>query len=77
MNFRRETHTDFTPTLSRLGSGGIMMLIELIICDLVPLRERGKYLGYVQSPTAIGAIVGPVVGGALATANWRWIFYRT
>ncbi|KAF2828618.1 major facilitator superfamily MFS_1 [Ophiobolus disseminans] len=62
-------------TVQGLGSGGVMMLIELIICDLVPLRERGKYLGYVQSPTAIGAIVGPVVGGALATANWRWIFY--
>jgi hypothetical protein len=62
-------------TFQGLGSGGILMLVELIICDLVPLRQRGKYLGYVQSATAIGAIVGPVVGGALATANWRWIFY--
>lgn len=28
-----------------LGSGGVTMLIDLIICDLVPLRERGKFLG--------------------------------
>ena len=51
------------------------MLVELIVCDLVPLKERGKYLGIVLSSSAIGAIIGPVVGGALASANWRWIFY--
>ncbi|KAF2115748.1 MFS general substrate transporter-like protein [Lophiotrema nucula] len=62
-------------TIQGLGSGGIFMLVELIICDLVPLKERGKYLGMVMSSSAIGAIIGPVVGGALATANWRWIFY--
>ncbi|KAF7888305.1 uncharacterized protein EAF02_002846 [Botrytis sinoallii] len=62
-------------TVQGLGSGGIMMLVELIICDIVPLRERGKYLGIVMSSTAIAAILGPAVGGALATVNWRWLFY--
>ncbi|KAI9649222.1 hypothetical protein NHQ30_001790 [Ciborinia camelliae] len=62
-------------TVQGLGSGCIMMLVELIICDIVPLRERGKYLGIVMSSTAVAAILGPVVGGALATVNWRWIFY--
>ncbi|KAF7950962.1 uncharacterized protein EAE97_002514 [Botrytis byssoidea] len=62
-------------TVQGLGSGGIMMLVELIICDIVPLRERGKYLGIVMSSTAIAAILGPAIGGALATANWRWLFY--
>ncbi|TGO71239.1 hypothetical protein BELL_0603g00070 [Botrytis elliptica] len=61
-------------TVQGLGSGGIMMLVELIICDIVPLRERGKYLGIVMSSTAIAAILGPAVGGALATVNWRWLF---
>ncbi|KAJ8069256.1 hypothetical protein OCU04_002920 [Sclerotinia nivalis] len=62
-------------TVQGLGSGCIMMLVELIICDIVPLRERGKYLGIVMSSTAVAAILGPVVGGALAEVNWRWIFY--
>jgi EmrB/QacA subfamily drug resistance transporter len=62
-------------TIQGAGSGGLMMLVELIICDLVSVRERGKYLGMVMSTSAIGAITGPVVGGALAVANWRWIFY--
>jgi len=62
-------------TVQGLGAGAIFMLVEIIVCDLVPLRERGKYLGFVLSSSAIGAIMGPVVGGVLADANWRWIFY--
>jgi MFS family permease len=62
-------------TIQGLGSGCILMLVELVICDLVPLRQRGTYLGIVMSGGAFGAVLGPIVGGALATADWRWIFY--
>ncbi|OCL02125.1 MFS general substrate transporter [Glonium stellatum] len=62
-------------TIQGLGSGGILLLCELIICDMVPLRERGKYVGIVLSSIAVGSMVGPVVGGALVQVNWRWIFY--
>ncbi|KAH8586114.1 major facilitator superfamily domain-containing protein [Bisporella sp. PMI_857] len=47
-------------TVQGLGAGGIYVLLDIVCCDLVPLRERGKYL---------------VLGGAIAEANWRWIFY--
>lgn len=62
-------------TVQGLGSGAILVLTEVIVCDLVPLRERGKYCGIVLSFTAIGTLAGPVAGGALADENWRWIFY--
>lgn len=62
-------------TVQGLGSGGLMLMVELIVCDLVPLKERGTYLGIVLSVAALGAIVGPIVGGALAEKNWRWCFY--
>lgn len=58
-----------------VGSGGIYMLVDLIVCDLVSLRDRGTYLGIVLSTAAVGAIIGPVLGGALAEVNWRWVFY--
>ncbi|MCJ1325242.1 hypothetical protein MMC10_001904 [Thelotrema lepadinum] len=64
-------------TVQGLGAGGIFVLIDLIVCDLVPQRERGKYLGIVLSSTAIGSTLGPLIGGALAQANWRWVFYIT
>lgn len=62
-------------TVQGLGSGGIMLMVELIVCDLVPLKERGTYLGIVLSTAALGAIAGPVVGGAIAQRDWRWCFY--
>ncbi|KAK8053072.1 hypothetical protein PG996_012373 [Apiospora saccharicola] len=62
-------------TVQGLGSGGIMLLVELIVCDMVPLRERGKYLGIVLSTAALGSILGPVVGGAIAERAWRWCFF--
>jgi MFS family permease len=49
--------------------------MEIIICDIVSLRERGKYVSLVMATSAIGAVVGPPVGGAIAEFNWRWIFY--
>ncbi|TGO49560.1 hypothetical protein BOTNAR_0427g00060 [Botryotinia narcissicola] len=62
-------------TVQGLGSGGIYLLVDLITCDLVSPRERGKYLGIMLSAAAIGSILGPVFGGLLAEANWRWVFY--
>ncbi|KAI6081505.1 MFS general substrate transporter [Hypoxylon rubiginosum] len=62
-------------TVQGLGSGGIMLLVELIVCDLVPQRERGQYLGIVLSFAALGSIVGPIIGGALATRDWKWCFF--
>lgn len=58
-----------------LGGGGLLLLMEVIVCDILPLRERGKYLSIVLSTAAIGAIAGPPLGGAIADRNWRWIFY--
>ncbi|KAF2675643.1 MFS general substrate transporter [Lentithecium fluviatile CBS 122367] len=62
-------------SIQGLGSAGLFVLSDLIVCDLVPLRDRAKYLGIVISTGAIGTTLGPIVGGALAQADWRWCFY--
>ncbi|KAI1856794.1 hypothetical protein JX265_011435 [Neoarthrinium moseri] len=59
-----------------LGAGGMVMLIDLIVCDLLPLRERSTYLGTVLGACAVGSVVGPVIGGAIVTrSTWRWAFW--
>ncbi|KAK8108973.1 hypothetical protein PG984_014774 [Apiospora sp. TS-2023a] len=59
-----------------VGCGGLNALVEMVVCDLVPLRERGKFMGFIFAIYAISTTVGPLVGGAFATyATWRWIFY--
>ncbi|KAL4925060.1 major facilitator superfamily domain-containing protein [Aspergillus undulatus] len=62
-------------TVQGLGAGGMYVLLDIVCADLVPLRERGKYLGLMFSWAGLASALGPVVGGALAEANWRWIFY--
>lgn len=62
-------------TVQGVGAGGIYVLLDIVCCDLVPLRERGKYVGLMNSWAGIAAGIGPVLGGALADSNWRWIFY--
>jgi MFS family permease len=47
---------------------------EIVVADLVPLAERGIFLGLLGLVWAISSAIGPVMGGALAT-NWRWLFY--
>lgn len=59
-----------------IGGGGISFLLQLIVCDLVPLRERGTYMGYVLLFFMIGTATGPIIGGAIVErTSWRWIFY--
>lgn len=60
-------------SIQGFASGCIMMLSELIVCDLVPLRERGKYVGIVLTAIALGTVVGPITSGALAEHHWRWV----
>ncbi len=51
-------------------------MTEILITDLVPLRERGKWFGYQSLTWALGSVTGPLIGGAFAQkATWRWIFW--
>ncbi len=63
-------------TVQGLGGAGINLLVELIICDLVPLRERGQYTSIIYSASIVGSAMGPWIGGELVEkASWRWVFY--
>lgn len=62
-------------TIQGLGTAGLFVLSDIIICDLVPPRHRGPYLSAVLSTAGIGSTIGPVIGGAIAEHDWRWIFY--
>ncbi|KAI4628147.1 hypothetical protein J4E80_002285 [Alternaria sp. BMP 0032] len=60
-----------------VGGGGLMTVAQMIVSDIVPLRERGKYQGILGSVVALANGIGPVIGGALASQShdsWRWIF---
>ncbi|KAJ5969144.1 hypothetical protein N7501_005392 [Penicillium viridicatum] len=63
-------------TIQGIGGGGINALVDIVICDLVPLRQRGKYVALMAAVWAVGTVIGPVLGGAFAQyVSWRWVFY--
>ncbi|KAM0746387.1 iron permease [Meredithblackwellia eburnea MCA 4105] len=63
-------------SIQGIGGGGILTMTEIVVCDLVPLAERGPFFGIVGAVWAIASAIGPSLGGALATGGaWRWLFY--
>ncbi|KAJ7097289.1 iron permease [Mycena belliarum] len=63
-----------------IGGGGCISVTEIIYADLVPLPERGKFLGVTASVWALACAIGPPIGGTLASSNsssnsWRWLFF--
>ncbi|WP_019137556.1 MDR family MFS transporter [Cellulomonas massiliensis] len=59
-----------------LGGGGLMILSQAIIADIVPAKDRGKYMGPMGALFGIAAVVGPLLGGLFTQhADWRWCFW--
>ncbi|EJU01314.1 Mfs1.1 [Dacryopinax primogenitus] len=63
-------------TIQGLGAGGMLALVDIIIADLVPLRQRGLYEALLSGIWAVASAAGPPLGGVLAqVGQWRWIFF--
>lgn len=59
-----------------LGGGGLMILSQAIIADIVPASERGKYLGPLGAVFGLSAVGGPLLGGLFVDhLTWQWAFY--
>ncbi|PTU22073.1 hypothetical protein P175DRAFT_0508935 [Aspergillus ochraceoroseus IBT 24754] len=59
-----------------VGGGGLAVLSEVVVTDLVPLHLRGNYYGVLSAMYSLGSVLGPVLGGGFSeNVTWRWIFY--
>ena len=57
-----------------IGGAGMTTVVSILLSDIVPLRERGKWQGYLNIIYAAGASSGAPLGGILADyIGWRWV----
>lgn len=48
-------------------------VVSVLLSDIVPLRKRGTWQGYMNLVYALGASMGAPLGGLLSDSiGWRW-----
>ncbi|USP82460.1 uncharacterized protein yc1106_09734 [Curvularia clavata] len=58
-----------------IGGGGMSVCTSVLMSDILGLRERGAWQGYINLIYAVGAAAGAPLGGLLADSiGWRWAF---
>ncbi|QDS68149.1 hypothetical protein FKW77_010325 [Venturia effusa] len=59
-----------------LGSGGLLVLVNILIGDLFSPRNRGVYYGLLGLVWSVANASGPFLGGLFSTkVDWRWCFW--
>ncbi|MFF4490045.1 MDR family MFS transporter [Streptomyces sp. NPDC001544] len=59
-----------------LGGGMVLPLGMAILAQEAGPSRLGRVMGVLGIPSALGPVLGPVVGGAIVDDwNWRWIFF--
>lgn len=64
--------------LSGIGGGGVSSVVQIVVSDLVSMRDRGKYQGILSAAIGLGACTGPFIAADMlrrGEESWRWIFW--
>lgn len=58
-----------------VGAGVMVPASLSLLLAVVPVQQRARALGSWSAFGALGAALGPVIGGVLVEIGWRWVFW--
>jgi EmrB/QacA subfamily drug resistance transporter len=61
--------------LQGIGSAFLFANAAALVTDAFPKEELGLAMGANTMVAAIGLVLGPVLGGALVSISWHWVFW--
>ena len=61
--------------IQAIGAGLMVPASLSLLLAAVPARSRPQALGTWSALGALGAALGPVIGGSLVQLSWRWVFW--
>ena len=61
--------------IQAIGAGLMVPASLSLVLAAVPVQHRSEAIGTWSALAALGAAVGPVVGGLLVQLSWRWVFW--
>ena len=64
--------------ISGIGGGGVSSVVQIVVSDLVSMRDRGKYQGLLSTAIGLGSCTGPFIAAEMLRRGgeaWRWIFW--
>lgn len=58
-----------------IGAAGCVSMALTIAYEMVPKGQYPSIAAKLTTASALGALAGPIIGGAVAEkATWRWVF---
>jgi EmrB/QacA subfamily drug resistance transporter len=61
--------------LQGIGSAFLFANAAALVTDAFPKEQLGLAMGANTMVAAIGLVLGPVLGGALVSISWHWVFW--
>src|SRR5439155_6349943 len=61
--------------LQGIGGSFLFANAAAIVTDAFPREQLGLAMGTNTMVAAIGLVIGPVLGGALVSIDWPWVFW--